>query len=93
MVWKSLEREKPGASRSKTDWEETLQAEPMWDFRGSGFHGQESPRDSRQLGMKSRLVRREWGWEDLKSEPTLNFVEMLGQCVESQRIWEITQIA
>ncbi|XP_051049037.1 F-box/LRR-repeat protein 19 isoform X4 [Phodopus roborovskii] len=27
----------------------------MWDFRGSGFHGQESPRDSRQLGMKSRL--------------------------------------
>lgn len=28
-----------------------------------------------------------------KTEPTLNFVEMLGQLVESQGIWEITQIA
>lgn len=66
----------------------------MWDFRGSGFHGQESPRDSRQLGMKSSLVRcGVVGGGVSKTEPTLNFVEMLGWLVESQGTREITQAA
>lgn len=58
-----------GAAGLRLIGKRPLQAESMWDFRGSGFHGQESPRDSRQLGMKSRLVRREWGWEDPKPSP------------------------
>lgn len=69
-------------------------AESMWDLRGSGFHGQESPRDSRPLGMKSSLVRCGVVGGRSKAEPTLNFVEMLGWLVEESRgTREMTQAA